>query len=140
MFTDAEKAIFKYHDGAQPRCGDPTTLRRRLIQRLGDPGAVVAKINAGTASKADLQTVLDALGASEQLIEGVRDVFGMQPFDGATGQGATDAMVLGVARAFFRSCATPASDAALPPSSSPSTASTSATPTPASAITATTSA
>lgn len=133
-FTEEQRKVFDFHDGERQRFADPLRLRRQLVQRLGDPAALVAKMNRTNAAMGDSATIMEGLAATDQLVAGARDVFGMPSIDEATGKGTTDAMVLGVLRHFFRFCGGPRIDAAPPQPTSPSTASTAESTIPTSTI------
>jgi hypothetical protein len=122
-FTPEQRAIFRYDNGAGPVCGDPLKLNRGLVRRLGDPAAIVARINGISAAGDDMEAILNGIEATEALVEGIRDVFQMAPLDPATGAGATDAMVLGVANAFFTHFGSGRTTTDPPPTSSLPTAS-----------------
>jgi hypothetical protein len=83
IFDDKERRVFQYHNGTAVVFGDPWLIYRRLL----------------AAFDGDLKPALDQLHskepgvwvpAVERLVPVVRDIFGMVPFDSATGAGATD--------------------------------------------------
>jgi hypothetical protein len=82
MYTEQEKKIFPYFDGAARVFGDPVTIRRRLTGFLdGNPNAVVDACNSTDPAT--------AMQADEKLLAAIRFAFDM-PFDRTTGTGATE--------------------------------------------------
>lgn len=79
---EIRKACFRFWNGARFVWADPLRVERRLYAALGDPHAVFA------ASQSSEFVI--ASTALEQLVEAVRDVFRMEPFDDETGAGATE--------------------------------------------------
>lgn len=92
MFTDSDRAIFAYHDGAKDRFADPLAINRKL--------AVLLAGDVETALKAAYATTGDADGSMQTLLNAVREVFALVPFAEDTGAGVTDAMALKVLSAF----------------------------------------
>lgn len=86
MFSDAEKGIFPYNNGQSDLYADPLAVNRKLLVAFS--GDIEAALTAGYAPEGKTN------GATQAVIDGVRDAFGMLPFDPTTGTGATDAMVL----------------------------------------------
>ncbi len=103
-YSENERKIFPYRlseCGAEV-FGDPLALSRELSILLdGDPNGVIraargtqerdanGKIIAGQPSEKPEEVVV-RLQAERRLLAAVREAFGMDPFDRATGQGATD--------------------------------------------------
>lgn len=94
MFSEAERRIFQYFDGAGAVWGDPLALERALLSCLGpDAGRVLEEANSPDN--------LLALAATGQLVEGIRTAFSMVPFDPSSGAGATEAMCLDALEALY---------------------------------------
>lgn len=100
MFSDEEKAIFGYHDGQRERYADPLVLRRTLIRACdGDLDGLwraAAEPETREGATPDPGAELARQDAQERFNQAVRKAFELLPFDPATGQGCTEAMVLAV--------------------------------------------
>lgn len=93
VFSDEERRVFAYHDGAGTVHGDPLAIWRRMLAAFdGDLDVVLEQARHDQAA-----VWAPAMG---RLVEAVRDVFAMRPFDPATGQGATDEDCLAALRAW----------------------------------------
>lgn len=109
MFTDEDRQIFPYHDGAKKVFGDPVEIQRRMNAALeGDVNGVVEKSNEfredigedGQPLIVRLVSPQMALDYREKLNAAICSAFRLAPFDPATGQGMTSAMLLKVWNAF----------------------------------------
>lgn len=108
--------IFSYFNGSTTVYGDPLTIHRHLTRALdGDPNRVIGETHAGLAGEREnypdeeswqaalAQEVATApmrVDAGERLIGAIRGVFGMVPFDPATGSGATEKHCMDALEAF----------------------------------------
>ncbi len=80
---DKRPALFYYFNGEKPVFGDPLTLYRRLLARLGsDPNALIEQVNH--------EAVEVSAPATETFLIAVRAAFDMVPFDAVTGKGSRD--------------------------------------------------
>lgn len=73
-----DSAKFSYFNGKERVFGNPLRLQRDLYAALGDPDAAFADSEKGDCR------------AQNIIVDNVREVFGMAPFDPATGEGADD--------------------------------------------------
>lgn len=117
MFTDSERAIFRYKlpDGT-PRAADPLHLRRRLSRLLGgDTAGVVKAFNSDDDATAEQ--------AYHRLAHAVCVAFdlGALPLDPATGIGLVQAQWLPIWNDFQRAIANFAPPPATLPTSAPAT-------------------
>lgn len=80
MFTEQERAIYKYHDGDKEVLADPLEIERRLKAMLGND------LNA------HLKKVKDDYEAATQWYSAIDAAFEITPFSKETGKGATIAM------------------------------------------------
>lgn len=84
MFSEDERRIFPYHDGAVQRYGDPVRMHRKLTVALeGDVNRWLVDASSG-----DLHLVDQA---KDRLVAAVRSAFEMAPFDPDSGRGAVEA-------------------------------------------------
>lgn len=96
MYTDDEKAIFRYNLRGQERCADPDRIRRRLFHKLGtrDLNETLKEIN-GPKNYAELdevsRNVVDACAyeATDTLLVAIYHAFETHALD-ANGQGWTE--------------------------------------------------
>lgn len=96
QFTDQDRLIYRYHDGAKERCADPLAVRRRLIQSAGgDLGklADAAAVKEKSSPESDGGEEIARLDAEERLLGVIRYGFELPAFDPATGEGCTEAML-----------------------------------------------
>ena len=100
------RKVFSYFNGASTVFADPLVIHRRLTRSLGgNPNEVCSRADLGIAgpredypTEEDYQAAIEQeiasepmrFDASEQLMDAVREVFVMAPFDTATGEGATE--------------------------------------------------
>lgn len=86
------KAVFRYHDGRGEVWADPLAVYRRFVTALGgNPDPVLEAARAPGPGKGETPgDLLRRLDAERQLAEAARQALPMQPFDPATGEGATD--------------------------------------------------
>lgn len=90
MYSDEERRVFKYFDGEQEVYGDPLALRTEIfIATNGDPDSLSKKIFIPLTPDTPPEQIIEAYKAEKKLVEIVRDVFKMKPFDPTTGAGAT---------------------------------------------------
>src|SRR5262245_37218509 len=115
MFTDEQRRVFKYFDGASWVYGDPLEMKRRFAHELG-----------GDANKvlADMDSELEPLRyeATERVLAAVRLVFQMRPFDRAEGSGADEEHCLQALDALLAYPGAQTKTAAISPITSPPTA------------------
>lgn len=93
VFSEEERRVFAYHDGTNPVHGDPLAIWRRLLVHFG--GDLNEVIEQGRSDVAAVWA--PAIG---RLVEAVRLVFDMVPFDPAAGTGATDEDCLAALRSW----------------------------------------
>lgn len=115
MFTEAEKRVFKYHDGQAEAFADPLAARRSfVVETQGRFNDLL------TAYYGDDE--LASCEAAVVLVPVVRQVFSMNPFDRDTGKGATEDDVDRVLTEFLDWCdEQKKSTVTTPTSSSPAT-------------------
>lgn len=93
MFSDQERRVFQYHDGSALVWGDPLHVHREMSLVLGgESGKLISdwSYSPPDGQEPDPGLQANALLAERRLVEAVRAVFKMAPFDPQTGQGATD--------------------------------------------------
>ncbi len=101
-WTETERRIFEYHDGAQKVYGDPLEINMRLSLTLPDADEVRRKINESDKPGLSPEEVYAAWAAHEKLCLAVREAFQMVEFDRTTGKGATSAQCIAVWNMFSR--------------------------------------
>jgi len=83
VFSDAERRVFRYFNGAAEAYGDPVRVYRRLLTALGGDLDVVLEHTRHPS--------VEVSGpALERLADAARFAFDLAPFDPATGAGATE--------------------------------------------------
>ncbi len=122
-WTEKDRRIFTYHDGADLVHGDPLDIQMRLAVNLPDQAVVVAKIKDTSAAGADPARLFEAWQASERLWNAVREAFQMKEYDRTTGTGATNALCVAVWNEFQAFLSGLKKNGVTPPTSPPSTAS-----------------
>lgn len=105
MFTEAEKRVFKYHDGQAEAFADPLAVRRSLtLATAGRFNDLLRRYYADTTPAVEGETEehkqaredanaaveLALCGAAAELVPAVRQAFVMPPFNSADGTGATE--------------------------------------------------
>src|SRR5262245_17929915 len=96
MSTETQsRSVFGYHNGAAQVFGDPLALWRRFV--VACQGDAEGFLRA-TQDQTDPARAAEAAG---RVVAAVREVFGLQPCDLATGQGATDDHAIATAEKFF---------------------------------------
>src|SRR5262247_2191792 len=96
-YPESERLIFGPYDrgDGQPTYGDPLALYRRLSSALdGEPNTWLRKLKSESE-----QERFDAL---DRIVPAALEVFGLVPFDPATGQGAQEIDCVNVFKAFNR--------------------------------------
>ena len=96
QYQDADKRIFRYHDGAGEVHADPLELSLGIMTRMVNADELTRRIKAVKPGSDDLEAVAAAAAATRELVAGIRDVFGLAPFDPKTGAGATAGHALAV--------------------------------------------
>jgi hypothetical protein len=82
---------FAFFDGNKVMHADRLAIYRKLmIATRGRPNELSNKVFAVKPDETDLQKLMESWEAAEQLVALVRQLFGMQPLNPATGQGARD--------------------------------------------------
>lgn len=84
MYEDSERLIFRYRLGDQERMADPLAVFRAINEHPEiDLESDLKRIDTDIVATPDLES----LG---RLTDATRKAFGLQSFDGATGQGVLD--------------------------------------------------
>lgn len=96
MGQGQDRRIFKYWAGPQsgPVHGDPVAILRGMTLALA--GDINALLDAWRSDE-----LLKAMEAEQQLMDAVRSVFRMDPWDAAEGKGATDSECRDALEAFL---------------------------------------
>lgn len=120
-----DRNIFKYHDGAQERFGDPIALHRGLVLALKPHGGDLAEVCSLARSHDDngIRVRPDAQAYEYQgyLLTAFRQAFGLGDFKPLTGEGVLDEQVWKIVDEFFTwEAKKKASTADLPTSAPPS--------------------
>lgn len=116
MYTEADRHIFKYHNGAEEVYADPlAALRQVMFLTGGDPDSltdavfypkknneVTGDISAMTTQDQRVKAALNAKQAEQKIIAVVREVFEMKPYSKKDNTGAQDSLCLIVWREFTR--------------------------------------
>jgi hypothetical protein len=114
---------FPYYDGLKIMHADRLAVFRQLLIRTrGKPNELANKVFAVAPDCQDIDKLTESWDAAEQLVLLVRDLFRMQPFDPATGQGARDEHCWAVWDAFVDAMSESKKNGAAPPTSSPPSA------------------
>jgi hypothetical protein len=93
VFSAAERQVFAYFNGLATVYGDPMRVLRAMLAAFdGDPNPTIEQMDSPEPTL--------WVPAAERMVAAVREVFGMAPFDPATGQGATDADCLAALQAW----------------------------------------
>lgn len=110
MFSPEERSIFKYHNGEKEIWADPLAIRRQLTLAFGgDPDAALdaaqppVYVKAPDGSEPPVNPVAEVHAARGlgRLMEGVREAFGMTPFDPDSGKGATEEQCMKALQAYL---------------------------------------
>jgi hypothetical protein len=129
-----EKQIYKYPDGgggfkfADPLVIQASMTQAAIVRNFPSTNAMVDAANKVDLKTADPIQVAEAGAALMALAESAIEVFGLVPFDPATGNGATPAFALGLLDHFHRFMQKKNLRQGAPPISTPASESTSATP------------
>lgn len=90
MYTDEERLIFQYYDGAKHVYGDPWALYRQiLIATGGKPHELDNKVMLDLA-EATPEQIVESSAAHQKLCLLTRDIFKMKPFNPLDNTGAMD--------------------------------------------------
>jgi hypothetical protein len=82
---------FSFFDGVKIIHADPLAIFRILLIRTrGKPNELADKVYGSAPDETDLAKLAESWQAAEDLVQLVRELFQMQPFDPATGRGARD--------------------------------------------------
>lgn len=93
VFSEQERKVFSYYDGAQRVFGDPMRILRGMLREFaGDPNPALENMNHAEAAV--------WVPAMEGVVAAVRIAFDMVPYDKATGTGATEADCLAALHAW----------------------------------------
>ena len=83
VFQERERQVFTYFNGVKQVCADPLAVFRKVVAAFdGDVNTTLEQLDSD-------QPGLWAM-ATTRMIDVVREAFPMVPFDGDTGEGATD--------------------------------------------------
>lgn len=87
IFSERQRKVFPYFNGVAQVWGDPVAIYRRILAACeGDVNLLLSRVSSEIR---DQQPLLWAESMA-RLMEVVRGVLGMIPFDPSTGEGATD--------------------------------------------------
>lgn len=89
QFPPEDAQDFIYFDGIKPMHADRLAIFRQiLIRTRGKPNELTDRVFKVDPATASIEDLTDSWEAAEQLDALVRELFQMQPFNPATGQGA----------------------------------------------------
>lgn len=107
IFSEEDRAIYRYHDGKSEVAADPLSLRRKLVQAAqGDLASLVRTASPpepapeaesqtltvpGVPAATEAELTLARLEGEERLLKVIRFVFNLPEVDAKTGEGLTDA-------------------------------------------------
>lgn len=95
MFDQADRDIYRYHDGSRERFGDPLAIEERLFRGLEDHDAEALDNQLESKEPAIVY------GALAKLLPAARSAFRLAEFDEDTGAGLTREEVLAVLSGFL---------------------------------------
>ncbi len=100
MFTEEDRKVFKYNDGAKDVFADPLDLRRKMVRATNGELDLILEEYAmrptGEGGKATPTDYIRKATAEERLAAAARETFSLQPLNPATGEGVTDRMAIKV--------------------------------------------
>ena len=99
-FTDEQRRIFSYSNGAAQMLGDPLDLDMRLKEALEFRWSEICEDAQPLDSNGMPRPEPTVVAAHKKLVAGTIQAFDLIPFDPVTGTGCTTAMVMAVYNAF----------------------------------------
>jgi hypothetical protein len=92
---------FVYFDGLKEVHADRLAVYRQLlIKTRGAPNELIRKVFSVDPKTASIEQLEESWQAAQELVDLVRDLFKMEPFDSTTGKGARDEHCWAVWHAF----------------------------------------